>query len=93
MARLWIITYDIADPRRLRQVADCLAPHGERVQWSAFEIWLDRHRAATLKAELQTLIDPEADSIRLYPLCGRCINRVRWQGEGSTPGDHTYWIV
>ena len=93
MARLWLITSDIADPRRLARVAEALETQGERVQWSAFEIWADRSRIATLRRELQTLIEPGEDSLRLYPLCGRCINRVRWHGGGDTPGSALYWIV
>ena len=93
MARLWIITYDIRQPRRLRAVAEALEAVGERVQESVFECWADRHRIDAIRRDVAMLIDPEEDSLRLYPLCGSCIGRMRWQGEGDGPGGASYWIV
>ena len=93
MARLWIITYDIRHPKRLRAVAEALEAVAERVQESVFECWADRHRVAVIRQELAALIEPTEDSVRFYPLCGSCIGRMRWQGEGFGPGGASYWVV
>lgn len=93
MARLWIITYDIADPRRLHRVAAVLEEVGERVQESVFEVWADRDRMRRLRQRVQLLMNPTEDSLRCYPVCGACVLRVRWQGPGDSPGGISYWVV
>ena len=93
MARLWIVSYDIADPIRLRHVAEVLEACGERVQESVFECWLDRWRLHQLRAEINRLINPSEDGVRYYPLCGGCVTRMRWHGSGDAPGGATYWVV
>jgi CRISPR-associated protein Cas2 len=93
MARLWLITYDISDPKRLRRVAQTLETCATRVQESVFEMWARRHDITLLEAKLSRLIDAEEDNIRLYPLCGQCVGLLRWQGEGEHPGGAMYWLV
>lgn len=95
MARLWIITYDIADERRLRRVSKWLEQQAQavRVQYSVFEVLADRYRLQLLRKQLAQWIDPAEDSVRYYPLCGSCIGRVRWQGMGNSAGAATYWVV
>lgn len=93
MARLWIVTYDIADPKRLHRVATELERQGTRVQKSVFELWCSRDALRTLRRQLQALTDPGEDSIRYYPLCGSCVTKVRWQGSGDSPGGALYWVV
>jgi CRISPR-associated protein Cas2 len=93
MARLWIVTYDIADPQRLRRIAQALEDEGERVQQSVFEIWANRDRIRRLRQRLRPLLDLNEDSLRWYPLCGACVTRVRWQGPGGQPGGANYWVV
>ena len=93
MARLWIVTYDVADPRRLRRVAQALEETGERVQESVFEVWADRDRMRRLRQRIRPLMDLAQDSLRCYPLCGSCVVRVRWQGPGESPGGASYWVV
>ena len=93
MARLWIVTYDITEARRLRRVAQMLEEEGERVQESVFEVWADRDHMRSLRQRLRPLMDLSQDSLRCYPLCGGCLGRVRWQGPGDTPGGASYWVV
>ena len=69
MTRVWMITYDIADPRRLRRVAKILSGHGQRVLWSVFECTLDPAALATLRARIGAEIDVRQDSVRWYPVC------------------------
>ncbi|MBR7038355.1 MAG: CRISPR-associated endonuclease Cas2 [Oscillospiraceae bacterium] len=80
-----VITYDVdhTDPKgasRLRRVAKLCERYGVRVQYSVFEMLLDPAQLTKLKTDLLDLIDPEADSIRIYRL-GK-----KWESKVETLG-------
>ncbi len=93
MTRLWTVVYDIADPRRLRRVAKIMEGYGERVQLSVFECTLTNDSLAELRRRICMEIDTDADSVRWYPLCAWCADRVTWQGFGDIVDDSSYIIV
>lgn len=93
MTRLWMISYDIADPRRLRRVAEILEGQGERVLWSVFECTLDNAALDILRARIGAEIDAGEDSVRWYPVCVWCGDRVEWQGTSAAVEDPPYFIV
>ncbi len=68
--RLYLISYDIADPHRLARVARCLEHDACRVQYSVFVGEFRRAELEALLARLARLIEPRADDIRAYPLPG-----------------------
>jgi len=92
MSRLWMIAYDIVDDARRRRIADILENFGRRVQWSVFECQLGRNELDELRLLLQAEMDQEMDSIRWYPVCEWCRDRVVWQGQGDR-GDHLPYTV
>jgi CRISPR-associated protein Cas2 len=61
-----VTTVDAAGRRRLRQVAKTCRDYGQRVQFSVFEIEVEPAQWAALKQRLIDLIDPDADSLRIY---------------------------
>lgn len=68
-----LVTYDVSTTspegrKRLRQVAKQCVNHGQRVQNSVFECLLDPSQFATLKNELENIIDVDEDSLRYYYL-------------------------
>lgn len=70
---LVLVTYDVATTdgkgaARLRAVAKACRDHGQRVQYSVFEIEVDPAQWTRLKARLEALIDPATDSLRYYHL-------------------------
>src|SRR5450759_1640584 len=69
-ASLWLVAYDICDPKRLRRVARTLLDHGERIQWSLFSCVLTAWQRGLLAEKLGRVIDPSVDSVRFYPLRG-----------------------
>jgi CRISPR-associated protein Cas2 len=93
MKRLWVVSYDIADDRRLRRVAQLLEAVGSRVEFSVFECSLDLQDVASLRERLSLEIDAEADSVRYYPVCEWCERRVTWLGQGKAPEDPAYFTV
>ncbi len=69
MSRIrYLVSYDITDPKRLRQVARSLEGFGVRLQYSVFECPLDDLRLAKLKAELQSLLDHAQDQVLFVSL-------------------------
>jgi len=69
MARTrYLVSYDIANPKRLRRVARVLEGFGSRLQFSVFECPLDPLRLATVKAELAQHINHDEDQVLFVSL-------------------------
>lgn len=82
---LVLVTYDVSlvrsgGARRLRRVAKACRDHGQRVQFSVFEIEVDPAQWTALKAKLEGLIDREQDSLRYYYLGSNWRRRVEHAG-------------
>lgn len=90
---LVLVAYDIADPRRLRRVAEALEEVGERVQKSVFECGLSAAGLAALRARVRQLIDAEEDRVLFQPLCNACRHRITWQGKPPPAATEAFWIV
>lgn len=69
--RVYLICYDIADPRRLIRVGRFMSKRAWRVQYSVFVAELRPSRLDALLDELADLINPREDDVRAYPLPGR----------------------
>jgi CRISPR-associated protein Cas2 len=65
---LRLVAYDIADPRRLRRVAETCRDFGVRVQKSLFECWLDDDRFAELWSRIEAELDLATDRVNAYTL-------------------------
>lgn len=89
----YLISYDIANPKRLRRVERCCSDAGDRVQESVFLCELSAAELLGLQRRLLKLIDPAADSIRYSPLCARDYHTALQQGLDSLPKPVAGWIV
>ncbi|MCI0694602.1 CRISPR-associated endonuclease Cas2 [candidate division KSB1 bacterium] len=65
---LFIVTYDIGDPRRWRAVFNLMNGYGDWLQLSVFQCRLSRRRHAEMIATLDELIHHEEDHILLLDL-------------------------
>ncbi len=74
---LLVVCYDIHDDRRRRRVERMLGGHGERVQYSVFEVHASITERDALLERLARLIDRDEDSIRCYVLCGRDVRAAK----------------
>ncbi len=63
MRQRYIVTYDIADPSRLRKVFKVMKGYGEHLQLSVFRCDLTPLALAKLKAELVEVIDMQKDQV------------------------------
>jgi CRISPR-associated protein Cas2 len=85
-----LVTYDVETitpegQRRLRQVAKVCEGIGYRVQKSVFEVVCNPTQRLQLEARLQGIIDPGADSIRIYQLDRGSFGRARHLGAAVQP--------
>lgn len=80
-----LVTYDVstsdkAGQKRLRQVAKICLNHGQRVQNSVFECWLQNQHFVKLRQELISIVDLEQDSLRFYFLGSNWEHKVEHLG-------------
>lgn len=80
-----LVTYDVNTEtpegrRRLRLVAKTCVDYGQRVQNSVFECLVDPVQFAQLRKALESIIDPEKDSLRYYYLGSNWKKRVEHVG-------------
>jgi len=80
-----LVTYDVqtinaAGRRRLQRVAKQCVNFGQRVQNSVFECVVDPAQFADMKHRLESIIDPEKDSLRYYMLGNNWKKRVEHVG-------------
>jgi CRISPR-associated protein Cas2 len=69
--RLYLVCYDIADPKRLGRVHRYLRRLGMPLQYSVFTVLLSPRRRPRLLQGISKYIDPLEDDVRLYPLSER----------------------
>lgn len=65
---LYIVTYDISDPKRWRRVFKVMNGYGEWLQLSVFQCRLSRRRHAELVATLDELILDTHDHVLMLDL-------------------------
>lgn len=66
--RLYIVTYDISEPRRGRKIFKLMHGYGEWLQLSVFQCRLSRRRHAELIAMLDEMIHHKDDHVVLLDL-------------------------
>lgn len=80
-----LVTYDVntqtpEGQRRLRLVAKTCVDYGQRVQNSVFECLVDPVQLAQLRKDLESIIDPDKDSLRYYFLGSNWKRRIEHVG-------------
>ena len=65
---IFIVTYDICDPKRWRSIFRLMNGYGEWLQLSVFQCRLSRRKHAELTATLDELIHHEEDHVLMLDL-------------------------
>ena len=65
---LYVVCYDICDPKRLRQVYKVMRGFGEHWQYSVFGCELTEARRVRLLSALEDVIDHTVDQVLLAPM-------------------------
>ena len=88
----YVIAYDIPDDRRRTKVHKILLGFGKWTQYSLFECFLTRKQLVLLRSKLAEHLMEQQDSVRFYPLCANCVERVETVG-GPPPVDELLFVV
>jgi CRISPR-associated protein Cas2 len=93
--RLYIVTYDISDPKRWRRVFKLMHGYGEWLQLSVFQCRLSRRRHAELIATLDEIILDDHDHVLMVDvgLAEKVEPRVTSLGKGYRPLEREPVIV
>lgn len=76
--RVYIVTYDICAPGRLREVYKTMRGFGDHLQYSVFRCVLSERQLVRLRARLERIIDPTEDQVLFVPL-GPAHKRKSWK--------------
>lgn len=68
MRRLYIITYDICNPKRLRKVLSIMRGFGDHLQLSVFRAELSPKECIQMKMKLNPIIHHGEDQVLVIPL-------------------------
>ncbi len=89
--QLFLVAYDVADPRRLRHALAVVRDHALGGQKSVFECWLNPAERRHLQKRLREVTDPEEDAYFLLRIDPRA--RVRVLGLGQPPANPRWFLV
>lgn len=65
---LYIVTYDVGEPKRWRRVFKLMNGYGQWLQLSVFQCRMSRKRQAMLMAELDRLIEYDEDHVLMLDI-------------------------
>ncbi len=90
---LYLVAYDIADPKRLRKVAKICELYGVRIEKSVFECDLPPDQFRTFWRELGGVLETADDALIAYRICRSCIRDVESTGQIFRPEKTPYYIL
>jgi CRISPR-associated protein Cas2 len=88
----YVIAYDIPDDRRRTKVHQILMGFGKWTQYSLFECFLSKKENVLLRSKLAEHLVAKEDSVRFYPLCANCVEKVETIG-GPPPTEDLLFVV
>jgi CRISPR-associated protein Cas2 len=77
-----LVVYDISDHGARARFHRFLKEFGLNTQKSVFECEVDETAIREIKVSASSLIDPETDSVRIYRVCGNCVQKTEISGQG-----------
>jgi CRISPR-associated protein Cas2 len=89
---LYLVAYDISSDRRRTRVHKILSGFGQWTQYSVFECFLTEKQYVQLRRRLDQTLEASHDSVRFYPLCQNCQNRVETVGS-PPPSEPVLYLV
>jgi CRISPR-associated protein Cas2 len=89
---LAIIAYDISNDKRRAKLHKLLCGYGQWTQYSLFECYLTDKDWVRLRHDLDSLGLVAEDTVRIYPLCARCADKVETRGSPK-PEEATVFLA
>lgn len=88
-----VVAYDIANARRLNQVAKIMKDYGVRVQKSIFEVEVTAAAFAQMKARAEQVMALREDGVKYFPLCERCADTLVAVGVCARGLDESPFVI
>ena len=89
----YVVAFDISNNRKRNAVVKACRQWGFRVQKSVFEIFMDSSKVDDFSEKLLKLINPDCDTIRLYPLDKDNDENIVIIGIGKPVRQRSYSII
>lgn len=89
----YVVAFDIVNDRARYRAVKVLLAYAHRVQKSVFEGVLSKETVRELREKLQSTVNLKEDSVRFYPLCAQCEEKIDIAGIGTVPGERKYIII
>lgn len=96
MRKLYLVTYDVADPARLRHIYRLMRGYGDHVQLSVFLCELSAKEKAQLRARVEDVLHMREDQLLLVdlgPAEGRAPGAIQAIGKRYVHPEHLAIIV
>jgi CRISPR-associated protein Cas2 len=96
MRQAYLVTYDICDPRRLRQVFQTMRGYGDHLQLSVFRCELTLRERIELRAKLRDILHLGEDHVLfvdLGPADGRALTSIESLGRAYTHPERLAVVV
>lgn len=90
---LYLVAYDIRNPRRLRRVAKVCEDYGVRVEYSVFECDLPEDLFQRMWRDLGREIDVKEDALLGYRICGSCVEKIESMGLVPRPQKTLLYMI
>ena len=89
-----LVAYDIADNRRLQRVAKIMEDYGDRVQYSVFEMEVDRSTFRQMRQRTEDELEENEDGVKYFFLCDRCAGRIDVVGQyAERTGEFSFRVL
>lgn len=79
-----VVVYDIVSNRNRDKFRKFLKELGIRSQKSVFECRLDTREVREIRTYCRDNLDLAHDAVRIYRVCGHCMDQAQIQGQGIT---------
>lgn len=96
MRQIYIVSYDISDPKRLRKVFKAMRNWGDHIQLSVFECELTDRELVELRTELTAIIHHGEDQVLFIdvgPVSGRGDRSIESLGRKYFPPERLAVVV
>lgn len=81
---MYLISYDIEDDTKRTKISELLKDYGTRVQYSVFEVDVDKEKLCDIKKRLIKIFENNLknnDRLRVYDMCLKCIKNREIHGK------------
>ena len=88
--KLYLVAYDVMDPKRLRRVRKYLIGYKVGGQKSVFEMWITPTELVRIQRDLTNIMDTENDRLNIFALDARMEVTIFGKAQSF---DQTYFSI